>query len=136
MDRLEAGTQEHSFASWTPGGCDDAVTQDALLRKVLAENKDDFMSLGMLVHFVKSAKQLDGEELRLDVLLSLEKLLDDGLMTVGCVEHRQFIPWTCNALEAVGLIAGRWPNGIELEYSALASICWLTNTLKGNEISM
>jgi len=132
VDRTEISAEEQSSVSVLAIECPGAMSPDELLGRVLAENEADFMSLGMLGHYVRCFARVEGEDLRRGVLLTLERLLNEELMSVGAVVHRRFVPWTCTPAEAVALITRLWPTNRTMDYDALASLCWLANTPKGS----
>ncbi|MBT2533578.1 hypothetical protein J7E83_15905 [Arthrobacter sp. ISL-48] len=112
------------------------VPEPVLISLVLAENQDDYMSLGMLSYLIQRAGPVPPVTGHHHVLPYLANLLGEGLVTIGDVDGEQFLPWNCAVTEALSRVRKQWPDGEASDYKTLRDIGWLTNTPRGNGVAV
>ncbi|MGO4653096.1 hypothetical protein AB4068_15540 [Arthrobacter sp. 2RAF22] len=113
-----------------------------LISFVLAENRNDVLSLGMFAYYVSRHPLCQGRPLRSTALRYLENALAAGLMTVGDVDGDRYRPWPVPYTEALERIRAAWPdnNGPAFDdlafdepaFNELRDVCWLANTARGD----
>lgn len=102
-----------------------------LISFVLAENRNDVLSLGMFVYYVSRHPLGEGRPLRPTALRCLENAL--ALLTVGDVAGDRYRPWPVSYTKALERIKASWPASDEPTFDELRDVCWLANTTKGNQ---
>lgn len=113
-------------------GAEGSGNRRGLLAHVLSENNQDWLSLGMFVHYVKTHSQPGPDELRRAALRHLENAFAGGLLIAGDVVGTTFHPWQESYSQALQRIADSWPADSRNSYEDLRDICWLANTPAGN----
>ncbi|MFK4637168.1 hypothetical protein ABIA52_000057 [Paenarthrobacter histidinolovorans] len=102
-----------------------------VIAKILRENRNDVMSLGLFAHYVLQGHPQDRHALRL-----VRRLLDDalrqGLFTAGDMIENEFRAWRSTGAESVERIHLAWPAREDPTFEDLRDICWLANTEKGD----
>lgn len=107
--------------------------QLGLISFVLAENRNDVLSLGMFVYYVSRHPWCEGRPLRRTALRYLENALAAGLLTVGDLVGDEHRPWPGSYTNALKRIEAAWPANDDPAFEDLRDVCWLANTVKGNQ---
>jgi hypothetical protein len=102
-----------------------------VLGHVLADNRADFLSLGMFAHDVHAYSPVDGQ-LKSTILRYLENALAGGLLRAGDVVGGRFYPWADSYVRNLDRIERAWPDEDKPSFEALRDVCWLVNTPAGD----
>ena len=109
--------------------------RSGLLRLPLAENRDDYQSLGMFTHYIRSQTLGSGVELRETVLELLRWALAQGLVVVGSLEDDRLQQWPLSTEEALHRIGSSWLTGSSPSFEDLQDVCWFRNTPAGDHFT-
>jgi hypothetical protein len=109
------------------------VPEQELVARLLAENAEDYMSLGFFAHLV-SATEPAGD-LRRRCIGYLDYMIREGYVVVGTVQGATFLTWVLGAAQTREAIARQWPKDSTADYENLRDIGWLANTSKGNDLA-
>ncbi|MDP9904674.1 hypothetical protein [Arthrobacter bambusae] len=107
--------------------------QLGLISFVLAENRNDLLSLGMFVFYVSQHPRSKGRPLKDAALRYLENALAADLLTVGDMVEGRYRPWPVSYTQALERVRAAWPVHDEPTFDELRDICWLANTTRGNQ---
>lgn len=134
--RAVAEQETISSCSWTgQAAAVPFLVKPEAIAVLLAENVDDYMSLGLFTYLLSVSGPVRAGDLRLQCLAYLDHMIGEEYVLVGTVVENVFLPWVLGAAQIREAIAGEWAAEGPADYETLRDIAWLKNTPKGDDVA-